>query len=63
MISNSGAGYSKFRDIFINRYIEDFTLDNSGHHIFIKDIKDNYFWSATYQPTLVNPDDYEVRFT
>ena len=62
MISNSGAGYSKFRDIFINRYIEDFTLDNSGHHIFIKDIKDNYFWSATYQPTLVNPDDYEVRF-
>ncbi|HOD01428.1 MAG TPA: glucoamylase family protein [bacterium] len=62
MISNSGAGYSKFRDIFINRYTEDFTLDNSGHYIFIKDVKNNYFWSATYQPTLVKPDSYEVKF-
>ncbi len=62
MISNSGAGYSKFRDTFINRFNEDLTLDNSGNHIFIKDKKLNYFWSATYQPTLVKPDEYEVKF-
>ena len=62
MISNSGAGFSKFRDTFINRYNEDLTLDDSGNHIFIKDVENSYFWSATYQPTLVKPDNYEVRF-
>lgn len=62
MISNSGSGYSKFRDIFLNRFTEDLTLDNSGNHIFIKEIGSNYHWSATYQPTLVQPEDYEVRF-
>ena len=62
MISNSGAGFSKFKDTFINRYNEDLTLDDSGNHIFIKDTQSGYFWSATYQPTLVKPDDYEVRF-
>ena len=62
MISNSGSGYSKFRDIFMNRFTEDLTLDNSGNHIFIKELNSNYHWSATYQPTLVRPDDYEVKF-
>ena len=62
MISNSGSGYSKFREIFINRFNEDLTLDSSGNHIFIKEMKSNHFWSATYQPTLVKPDEYEVKF-
>jgi cyclic beta-1,2-glucan synthetase len=62
MISNSGAGYSKFRDTYINRYYEDFSLDTSGNHIFIKEIKSGHYWSATYQPTSIKPDDYEVKF-
>ncbi len=62
MISNSGAGYSKFRDVFLNRYDEDFTLDVSGHHVFIKETKSGNYWSATYQPTSVKPDEYEVKF-
>ncbi|MBW6442082.1 DUF3131 domain-containing protein, partial [Patescibacteria group bacterium] len=62
MISNSGAGYSKFRDTFINRYNEDFSLDSSGHHVFIKERKSGDYWSATYQPTSIEPDEYEVKF-
>ncbi len=62
MITNSGASYSKFKDTYINRFNEDFTLDSSGSHIYIKDVDLNYAWSATYQPTLTNPDEYEVKF-
>ena len=62
MITNSGAGYSKFKDIFINRFTEDFTLDSSGNHIYIKDIDLNYKWSVTYQPTLIKPEKYDVIF-
>lgn len=62
MISNSGAGYSKFRDTYINRFNEDFSLDSSGHHVFIKELNSGKYWSATYQPTSIKPDDYEVKF-
>ena len=62
MITNSGAGYSKFKDIYLNRFSEDLSLDNSGNHIYIKDVDLDYFWSATYQPTLKQAEKYEAKF-
>ena len=61
-ITNSGAGYSKFKDIYLTRFEEDLTLDTSGSHIYIKDADSKRVWSAAYQPLGVMPEKYEVRF-
>ena len=63
MITNSGGGYSRWKDIAITRWREDATLDNRGIFCYIKDIKSGNFWSNTYQPTLQPPKNYGVIFS
>ncbi|AWZ47783.1 cyclic beta 1-2 glucan synthetase [Clostridiaceae bacterium 14S0207] len=62
MISNSGSGYAKLRDIFLYRWREDVTEDNTGLFIYIKDINSKDYWSATYAPTMEEGEDYEITF-
>lgn len=61
-ITNTGSGYSKYKNTYINRFIADSSFDNTGSYIYIKDIDKNQIWSATYQPTLATPNDYEVKY-
>ncbi len=63
MITNSGGGYSRWKDIAVNRWREDATRDDRGIFCYIKDIKSGNFWSNTYQPTLKTPSDYEVIYS
>ncbi len=63
MITNSGGGYSRWNEMAVSRWREDSTLDNRGTFCYIRDTASGYFWSATYQPTLVKPDRYEVVFS
>ncbi len=63
MITNSGGGYSRWKDIAVTRWREDSTLDNRGIFCYIKDIKSGNFWSNTYQPTLSFPHNYGVIFS
>jgi cyclic beta-1,2-glucan synthetase len=63
MITTAGSGYSKFRDLAVTRWREDATRDNWGSYIFLKDIYSNDIWSAGYQPTCVEPEEYEAVFT
>jgi len=63
MITNSGGGYSRWKDIAITRWREDTTKDNMGIFCYIKDTGTGNFWSNTYQPTLHTPKNYEVIFS
>jgi cyclic beta-1,2-glucan synthetase len=63
MITNSGGGYSRWKDIAITRWREDATLDDRGIFCYIKDTKSGNFWSNTYQPTLQPPKNYGVIFS
>jgi len=63
MISNSGSGYSKFEDMTIYRWREDFTLDNTGMFFYIKNLNSNEYWSAAYEPCRSEGDMYEVIFS
>ncbi|MFD3155786.1 GH36-type glycosyl hydrolase domain-containing protein [Haloimpatiens sp. FM7330] len=63
MISNSGSGYSKYKDMTIYRWREDVTLDNSGMFFYIKDASNNKYFSSTYEPCQTNEDRYEVTFS
>ncbi|MBC8054110.1 MAG: cyclic beta 1-2 glucan synthetase [Sphingobacteriaceae bacterium] len=63
MISNSGGGYSRWRNIAVTRWREDTTKDDRGIFCYIKDVKSGVFWSNTYQPTLHPAKNYEATFS
>ena len=63
MITNSGGGYSRWKDIAVTRWREDSTLDNWGAFCYIRDAENGNFWSATHQPTLRRAEKYEAIFS
>jgi cyclic beta-1,2-glucan synthetase len=63
MITNSGGGYSRWKDIAVTRWREDTTKDDRGIFCYIKDIGNGSFWSNTAQPALQPTKGYEVLFS
>jgi cellobiose phosphorylase len=63
MITNSGGGYSRWKDIAVTRWREDGTCDNWGTFCYIRDTASGEFWSTAYQPTLKQPEKYEAIFS
>jgi len=63
MISNSGAGYSRWNDLAVTRWREDPTKDDHGIFCYIKDTGSGECWSNTYLPTLHAARKYEVLFS
>ncbi len=63
MISNSGGGYSRWKDIAVTRWREDGTLDNWGIFCYIRDLQTKEYWSNTHQPTLKKGKSYEAAFS
>ena len=62
MLTAAGSGYSRWRDLAVTRWREDATCDDWGSYIFLRDVGSGEVWSAGYQPSGVEPDDYEVAF-
>src|SRR5688572_20595562 len=63
MITNSGAGYSRWKNIAVTRWREDDTKDGLGIFCYIKDVNSGKFWSNTHQPTLQSARNYEAIFS
>ena len=63
MVSNSGGGYSLWRNYAVTRWHEDSTIDNWGTFCYIRDRQSNKYWSTAYQPTLEAPEKYEAIFS
>ncbi len=63
MITNSGGGYSRWKDIAVTRWREDTTRDDRGIFCYIKDIGSGSWWSNTYQPVLQPTKGYEAIFS
>ena len=62
MITAAGSGYSVWGKLAVTRWREDVTRDNWGSFIYLRDTANGEVWSAGYQPTLVQPDEYEAIF-
>jgi cyclic beta-1,2-glucan synthetase len=62
MMTNAGAGYSRWRDLAVTRWREDPTRDHWGAFVFVRDLTTGSTWSAGFQPTAVEPDSYEAAF-
>jgi cyclic beta-1,2-glucan synthetase len=63
MVTNSGGGYSRWKDIAVTRWREDSTCDNWGTFCYIRERASGEFWSAAYQPALKRSKNYEVIFS
>jgi cyclic beta-1,2-glucan glucanotransferase len=63
MITNSGGGYSRWKNIAVTRWREDATKDDLGIFCYIKDVNSGKFWSNTHQPTLQPARNYEAIFS
>lgn len=63
MVSNAGSGFSTSRGMDVTRWREDRTRDPFGLFIYVRDLAQGKFWSATHHPTGVIADRYEVTFS
>jgi cyclic beta-1,2-glucan synthetase len=62
MITAAGSGYSRWHDVAITRWREDVTGDGWGAYVFLRDVQNGRTWSAGYQPSVVEPERYDVTF-
>ncbi|HWR35049.1 MAG TPA: glucoamylase family protein [Clostridia bacterium] len=63
MVTNSGGGYSRWKDIAVTRWREDATCDEWGTFCFIRDVASGQYWSTAYQPTREPVEEYEAIFS
>jgi len=62
LITNAGGGFTKYGNLAVTRWRHDSTRDNHGQWCYIRDLASGQVWSATYQPTGVEPSWYRVLF-
>jgi cellobiose phosphorylase len=63
MLTNSGAGYSRWRDLAVTRWREDGTRDHWGSFCYLRELQAGACWSAAFQPTRAPSEHYEAFFT
>ncbi len=63
MVTSSGSGYNRWKDISVTRWREDITLDQTGTFCYIRDLDNDVSWSAAHQPLLKTAESYEVVFS
>jgi cyclic beta-1,2-glucan synthetase len=62
-VTAAGGGYSRWRDLAVTRWREDATRDCWGMFCYMRDVENNEFWSAAYQPTLRRGTSYEAIYS
>ncbi|MGH8761679.1 MAG: GH36-type glycosyl hydrolase domain-containing protein [Nitrosospira sp.] len=63
MVTNSGGGSSRWKDLAVTRWREDSTCDSWGSFCYLRDVASGEFWSNTHQPTLKEAKRYGVLFS
>jgi cellobiose phosphorylase len=63
MMTSSGGGYSRWRDMDITRWRSDSTRDNWGMFHYLREEESDTLWSAAHQPVNVKDPRYTAIFT
>lgn len=63
MVTNSGGGYSRWKDTAVTRWREDTTCDNWGTFCYIRSLEEGEFWSTAHHPTQKQATNYSVVFS
>ncbi|MEO8562699.1 MAG: glucoamylase family protein [bacterium] len=62
MITNRGAGYSRYEGIAVTRWRADGTTDETGQFCYVKDVTNGRVWSIAHQPVCAPADWYRAVF-
>ncbi len=62
-VTNAGGGASVWRGLPVTRWRRDATRDADGQFIYLRDVRSGVVWSAAYQPSRREPDEYSVTFS
>ncbi len=62
VVTNAGGGASFCRGRAVTRHREDPTRDPGSQFIYLRDVRSGSVWSAAFQPTRKEPEDYVVSF-
>ncbi|MDD4494326.1 MAG: glucoamylase family protein, partial [Eubacteriales bacterium] len=62
MFTSGGDGFSTWKDIAVNRWTP-LIGEHYGTYFYIRDLSTGKYWSAGYQPTMVEPDEYSSVFS
>src|SRR5258708_6319787 len=62
-VTNAGGGASNWRGLPVTRWRRDATRDADGQFIYLRDVRSGAVWSAAYQPSRREPDEYAVTFS
>lgn len=62
MTTNSGGGYSRWKDFDVTRWRSDATLDPWGSFVYIRDLKSDEVWATTHKPFPSRVGEITVRF-
>ncbi len=62
VVTNAGGGSSFCRGLAVTKSRRDPTRDPGSQSVYLRDARSGAVWSATYQPTAAEPDDYAVEF-
>ena len=63
MITNTGAGYSRWGEFDITRWRSDTTRDNWGTFFYLREPESDTLWSVTHQPLSVKDPRYTATFS
>ncbi len=61
LLNDRGSGFSRFRNIMLGRYRK-ISSDHYGTYLFVRNLRNDHLWSATYAPLDVMPESYHVSF-
>ena len=62
MLTAAGSGFSRWGNVAVTRWREDATRDAAGSFLYLRDAASGAVWSAGFQPSGVEPDEYSVHF-
>lgn len=62
MMTNSGAGFSRYNNICLSRWREDVTRDAWGMFFYVQNLNSGEVWSAAYQPCRNSGEEYKVTY-
>jgi len=61
LLNDRGGGFSRYKNIMLNRYRK-ISSDHYGTFLYVRNLRDDRLWSATYAPLDVMPESYHVSF-
>jgi cyclic beta-1,2-glucan synthetase len=63
MVTAAGSGFSQWKNLAITRWREDTTRDHWGSFFFLRDTETGEVWSAGFQPSGTEVDNYDVIYS